>query len=872
MTVVVDRARAIEQERVARTEDFYGDLMPEAAQLVVLSGLGSAQMLQRKMRLPHAVVTDLLVELHELGVVGPATVASARQVLVKEDGLAEVLARIATLAVGDEDDTTDAVEDDPVAPLVSLVKTPPPGDDDDQDDWPDDEDQWDDLPGGELVLRPRHPLARLQYVALAPQGPARHLVTRARQATARQAVWVADQPVVARGLAVGRQLPGATFHLALYAPRGVARVCVLTSDWLRDARSAELLAKHAAAGEGESYAKVAKARADANLAGRRWSATLVVALAALAGLAWWVPAWFAGVLAVAVFCALAALAPRKDVQEWLWGLALAGGGGAVAWWFGPDLAALVPRPPVWAWWVLLGIGVLVFGWLGRHEDKPLMQMPAAMAGHKPPAITAPMVIGALCALGNSKMKDPGDIRVLMDPHRAGPGVQIDLELPPSVTATWVMENRERLAAALRRNLGTVWPSVGVAHPGHFSLFISDLPVTETEQEPWPLASSGPIDIFTPQPVFTDQLGRWVYLNLAYASWVVGAVPRMGKTFVVRELLLIYGMDPRVKVIALDGKGTGDLSPLIPFAHTHVRGARVDKPEGIGTVRATVSWLLTEMGRRTDALASLPAEEVPDSKITSQLVDDHPELDLGPIALGIDETQSFFSYGFRRNKDHKEIREEIRDGVIELMRMGPAVGIWVIMATQTVRDSTIPSEAQAVAVYRYALKMEGWEPNDKVLGTGAFKSGIDATMFGFDEKGIGWLKGEGAKPQITRSVVGLDAVEARAIAVRCRSWRNARTLLTGEADEQDGVIDAEIVVDIVQDAETVMVQRRRDQSQWLELVEWLRELRPDHYADLDVKEVSTRLPKGPDGKAAQVWSSGKNLRGVRLADLRIRAGS
>lgn len=862
MTVLDDRTRAIESERAARGEDFYGTYLPEAATLVVASGLGSAQMLQRKMRLPHAVICDLMDELHEAGVVGPDGGASPREVLVGEDGLADVLARIATLAGEDEPEPVAEV----VAP-VSLVKPAPEPDDASGDEA--DVDWWDDdQPGAELELRPHHALARLQYVTLAPNGPTRHLVTRARQATARQVVWVADQPMVAKSLAVGRQVPRATWRLALATPRGSVRISVALVDWLRDARSAELLAKHAAAGEGESYAKVAKARLEADLATRHWLVATAATLLVLLGLAWWAPAVFATVLAVTVFVGAACLAPRGDIKEWLAGLAFATALAGACWWFGDDLAALIPQPPAWVWWALGGVAVVVSGLAGRQEDKPLMTMPATMASHKPPTITAPMVINALCALGNSKMKDPGDVRVLMDPHRAGPGVQIDMELPPSVTATWVMENREKLAAALRRNLGTVWPSVGPSHPGHLALFISDMPVTETEQEPWPLASSGPIDIFTPQPVFTDQLGRWVYLNLAYASWVVGAVPRMGKTFLVRELLLIYGMDPRVKVIALDGKGTGDLAPLIPFAHTHVRGARVDKPEGIETVRATVAWLLTEMGRRTDALASLPAEEVPDSKVTSQLVDDHPELDLAPIVFGLDETQSFFSYGFRRDKGHKEIREEIRDGVIELMRMGPAVGIWVIMATQTVRDSTIPSEAQAVAVYRYALKMEGWEPNDKVLGTGAFKSGIDATMFGFDEKGIGWLKGEGAKPQITRSVVGLDAVQSRAIAVRCRGWRVARGLLVGEANDDPGIVDAELVVDIVADAEAAMTARHRQSAPYSEVVGWLQEMRPAQYPDLDVAELAARI-RSAGVPVRSVWADGRSHKGVKLADLRER---
>jgi S-DNA-T family DNA segregation ATPase FtsK/SpoIIIE len=218
----------------------------------------------------------------------------------------------------------------------------------------------------------------------------------------------------------------------------------------------------------------------------------------------------------------------------------------------------------------------------------------------------------------------------------------------------------------------------------------------------------------------------------------------------------------------------------------------------------------------------------------------------------------------------------------LMRMGPALGIWVIMATQTVRDSTIPTEAQAVAVYRYGLKMESHEPNDKVLGTGAHRAGTTATIFGFEEKGIGWFKGEGAKPFIARSVVGLDAVAARTIAVRARAWRAARGLLTGEADEDGGIEDAEIVISIEQDIEQVLRQGGVDRAQYPELVDWLRDLRPEHYADLTVDGLAGQLRKVPhsrdlteDDEARivrdQVWSNGKNGRGVKLVDLGKRAG-
>lgn len=729
-----------------------------------------------------------------------------------------------------------------------------------------------DGPGAELAQRtpddvaPRH----RGEVELVDDRP--HLVTRVRQASARGAVWVVDQPAVTRTLTVGRQIPRAGWRLAWCAPRGARRALVGLADWLRDARSVELLAKHSEAGEGESYARVAAARQASNLATRRWLVGVAAGLAALVALAWWAPAAFGALLGLAAFAATAAVAPRRDVQEWLYGLAFAGGLGGAAWWFGPDLAALVPRPPGWAWWVAAGVVIVACGWAGRREDRPLVDMPPRAVNAKPIPFTAPMVIGALVALGNSKMRDPDEVRVLMDPHSVGPGVQIDLELPQAVLATWVIEQREQLAAAMRRALGTVWPAVGPAHPAHLRLFVSEIPMNEIEQEPWPLlAAGGPIDIFTPQPVFTDQMGRWVYITLAYASWVIGAVPRMGKSFTVRELLLIYGMDPRVKVIMLDGKGTGDLASLTPFAHLHVRGARVDKPENIERVRQMVRDLLQEMGRRADVVAGLPFKEVPDSKITSEVVNAHPELGLGPIVVGFDETQSFFSYGFRGDRDHKAIREEIRDGAIELMRMGPALGIWVILSTQTVRDSTIPTEAQAVAVYRYALKMEGWEPNDKVLGTGAHKSGITATIFGFDEKGIGWLKGEGAKPIIARTVVGLDAVATRPLALRARAWRAARGLLTGQAADGDEITDAEVVYDVVADAEQVMAQRGHGKAQWGELVGWLAEMRPGQYGALSEEELSAAV-RAAGVRVADVRSGGTVRKGVYITDLRKRGGA
>lgn len=740
-----------------------------------------------------------------------------------------------------------------------LVDTRPDEDDPDEGRFDVIEDDEDHEPVGDLVVRPR--------ADLVPATAAPVLLLRARQASARAWVRIVDEPAVIRAVAVTRQAPALVLRLALYTPRGAGRFVAMANDWLRDPQSLRMLEHHADLQDAVGYEKSMAAREKKNLPGRRRLAALMAMLALALGLAWWAPSAFAGILSTAVFVGVVVASPHRDIgRDVVVALILT----VLSWLAGPWLADRVPEPPTWFWWALLAVMAPALGWLGRDHERPLVELPPRSVPHEVPTLTAPMVIAALCALGNSKMKDPDSIRVLMDPHRAGQGVRLDLELPQGTTARYVVENREKFAGALRMELGTVWPSVGRRHPDHLTVFVSDQVMAEADQEPWPLAEGRRIDIFDWHEAFTDQPGTWIRVCLAFASWVIGAAPRMGKTFLVRQLCLIAGMDPRCKVIALDGKGTGDLAPIALFAHRYVRGARVSNPENIEKVRDILRWLLEELGRRADIIDSLPVEECPESKVTSELVDAHPDLDLGPVFVAVDETQSFFSYGYKSEREHVTIRNELRDGFVELMKLGPALGIWVALSTQLVRESTVPTEAAAVAVNRFALKLEGGhEPNDRILGTGSYTRGIDANMLDFGDKGIGFLKAEGQPSVICRTVRGLDAVESRRIAERIRAMRARARMLTGDAAADDEVEDAELVIDVVEDVEQAMRRRGRDDAQHAEVVDWLREERPQHYAELDVAELSAAL-RGRQIPIRQVWSSGANRKGVRMSDLRKRA--
>lgn len=513
---------------------------------------------------------------------------------------------------------------------------------------------------------------------------------------------------------------------------------------------------------------------------------------------------------------------------------------AVAVTFISELLWMYARP------VLLGAAGVVLvaaARFGRPEGVRIVTPARVPAQYEP--VTLDVVTRALGSLGNSKidrwLREGREIDYTGPVREDGPGWKVEANLPYGATAGDVIEKRAEFASGLRRPLGAVWPEcVTTEHPGRLEVWVGQEDITKRKLAAWPLLRSGTVDVFQPVPAGTDTRGRAVKAPLIYHNWLIGSMPRNGKTGTVRELNASISLDPLAIQWIHELKGTGDLDPFEPLCPRFVSG--IDD-EAVAYAAESLKRLRGECQRRSPKIKQLPAALCPEKRVTREIAQKHR--DLRPVFCTIDECQNLFAhpkYGKQAGADAEFI-----------IKVGPAMGIVLILATQRPDKASLPTGVSGNVSIRFCLYVAGQLENDMILGTSAYQNGIRATMFRPEvDAGLGYLKGATPAPKVIRSYF-LNVPQTQAVVARARVARERAGTLPVQADadapERDVLAD---VLGVFADTPGL---------HWEALSERLAQRYPDRWAEVSADSLSAQL-RALGVPSVTVSMGGQKARGCR----------
>lgn len=580
---------------------------------------------------------------------------------------------------------------------------------------------------GEVVKLPERPAIDItaRTVAAVPkpweatQGPARPIIAPwlrdAEQRAKAARWWLAGRWHTIRFHGV--RLPIYVLLLAWFSPRGIARARRKLVDLTDEGRTARLLERDR---NTELYLRLCKERKD-QLKKQRPARIVVttVTCAAVVGLAW--------------------LAP---------------------WW----LAALVGA-----------MLVVLFGYLGQSPDRPIFT-PAIIPGHTRQLSPSTVVR----AFTRAKLASEDDPLTFVTPiHRDANGWAVVLDLAYGKTADKAIELRDPIASGLDVDerqvfLSRVRGAAGSARRLH--LWVCEVDPLSIPAGRSPLIDLGFVNFWKPWPLGLNERGEAVEICTLWAALLVGAIPRRAKTFTLRLFALAAALDPHVKLMVFDQKGSPDWTPFEHVADRLFYGDRADPETGVhplAALRDTVNDLLAEVDRRNRLLRTLPKEICPEGKLTEELART-AGLGLELIVLVIDEVQRGFG--------SKEFKDELDQGLTDLVKVGPSVGVITKGATQKPDAKSTPTGFRDQFGIRVGLYMSNRDASEAILGAGAGSEGMRADRLPPDAIGSGILRGTGdaAVNGGTVRFYLADSVDAEKICLRGRALREQAGTLSGMA--------------------------------------------------------------------------------------------
>jgi len=424
-----------------------------------------------------------------------------------------------------------------------------------------------------------------------------------------------------------------------------------------------------------------------------------------------------------------------------------------------------------------------FVWYGRPLTAPFW--PQFREPSPYPAVSNDTVTAALLATGITQVKDwtkggKSPVDVIYRDDTAG-GKIAETAIIPGVTTEMLMAKANVVAGALKRPPAMVHLAQAPSDvPGHVEILVLDIDPATTKAPRFAYLGKR-VNVGAPITIGYDARNRPVRWTLPGANGITTGTPGAGKTAYLLQLAAAAAMDyDGAQLGVIDFKAMGDYSHCEPVCFVYAGDG--DPGEIARKCRDALLGLKREIVRRKAVLTQLKREGSDlldnDAAALTDRLARHPKYRMPWILLIIDEVHEGIAdpvYG-----------PEITALIADIIRIGRAAGVHLEIASQRTDAQSIPTVISTLPILRTAFHQNGQAGNDQILGTGAYKAGIDATAFrrglagsDKDDRGSCWfIGGEAGVPVRVRTTFILP--DLKRIMTSARTAREKAGTLTGAA--------------------------------------------------------------------------------------------
>jgi DNA segregation ATPase FtsK/SpoIIIE, S-DNA-T family len=519
---------------------------------------------------------------------------------------------------------------------------------------------------------------------------------------------------------------------------------------------------------------------------------------------------------------------------------------------------LMRYAPWWATAAVLAVAIPVLAHIGRPSDRPIIG--SAIVTPRFRKLNSDIVLRAYYAagLGNpDKPEQQIQFGGPMSRDAGGQGSHVVVDLPYGKGLDDALKAKAAIASGLDVSLSQVFITRDPTSHRRHRLWVADRDPLALPAGSTPLLDCKARDIWEPAPFGLNERGDLVGLLLMWTSVLVGALPRQGKTFSARQLALFAALDPHVRLLVFDGKGSPDWRKFALVAYRYAFGLiRTKAGDPIEILLNTLRGLKADIQDRNDRLSEMPADLCPEGKLTREIAR-NPRFNMPVTILILDEFHEFFGLA-------SEVSKEIAALLQFVVKVGPSVGIIVVSATQkpsgiggTGLLSTMFRDFRDAHGTRFALRTGTSDVSNSILGDGVSGEGYDSSKLLPSYKGVGILYGASDETPTVRTFLA-DQADAEKILIAARHLREKRGTLEGMAAGEEALQDAS---DVLADVLRVFSDTGRTGLQWQQLAELMRGTMPELYGDITADAISA-LVRGKGVPTTDVKVNGVGLKGCK----------